>query len=274
MKHLLEACLHSVIKASEPIDAEIFVVDNASTDGSKEYLEPIFPNVNFRWNTQNVGFSKANNSVLKDVSGEVVLFLNPDTIVPEDCFNKCLTFITEHSDCGALGVHMTDGNGRFLKESKRGFPGPLTSLFKMLGIYKIFPHSSFFAKYYEGHLPDHQTNTVEVLSGAFMMMPKAVLDKVTGFDEDFFMYGEDIDLSYRISKAGYNNYYFAETSIIHFKGESTQKKSVHYTRHFYGAMNIFVNKHYTSNPIGKLLMLLAISFGKAIATIKRVLFVR
>ncbi len=271
---MLATCLESVMQASKHLDVEVFVVDNASTDGSRELLEPLFPNVHFKWNIKNVGFAKANNSVLNQISGDAVLFLNPDTIVPEDCFTKCLVFIQNHADCGALGVRMVNGNGVYLKESKRGFPSPMTSFWKMIGFYALFPTSSFFAKYYEGHLSENETNKVEVLSGAFMMIPLRIIQKVKGFDEDFFMYGEDIDLSYRISRLGFSNYYFAETTIIHFKGESTQKKSSTYTNQFYGAMEIFVKKHYANQLFTKWCMLTGIQVGKFIATIKRLLFVR
>ena len=244
VKYFLEQCLCSVLKACENIEAEIFVVDNNSTDGSKEYLENRFPGVIFKWQKTNEGFSKANNFALQQATGNYILFLNPDTIIPEDCFEKCLAFFKENNNCAALGVRMIDGAGKFLKESKRSFPSPLTSFFKMAGFTALFPSSKFFAKYYAGHLPDDQSNEVDVLAGAYMMLSKNTLDKVKGFDEDFFMYGEDIDLSYRIQQSGLKNFYFAGTSIIHFKGESTQKNSYNYIRTFYDAMELFIAKHY------------------------------
>jgi GT2 family glycosyltransferase len=250
VKHFLEQCLYSVTKACGTINAEIFVVDNNSTDGSKELLLQKFPQVKFTWNTVNVGFAKANNQALANANGEYILFLNPDTIVPEDCFKKCIHFFQSNADAGALGIRMIDGSGKFLKESKRAFPEPLTSLYKLLGLAKLFPHSKLFAKYHLGYLPDNITHEVDVLAGAFMMLPEKVLMETGSFDESFFMYGEDVDLSYRVQKAGYKNYFFAESTIIHFKGESTKKGSLNYVRLFYSAMSLFVKKHYSGTRAG------------------------
>ena len=270
VKYFLEHCLLSVIKACKDIDAEILVVDNNSTDGSEEYLSPKFPSVKFYWNKTNPGFGKANNSVLKDVGGDYILFLNPDTIVPEDCFTKCLSFFKSHHDCGALGVRMVDGCGKFLKESKRCLPTPAAGFFKMVGLANLFPSSSLFAQYYAGHLPEKENNKTEVLAGAFMMLSKKAVEITKGFDESFFMYGEDIDLSYRITKAGLINYYLGETTIIHFKGESTQKKSTGYVNHFYGAIKRFVGKHYSQKPFLKFTMVLFITAGEIFAKIKNI----
>ena len=244
VKYFLEQCLCSVIKACKNIDAEIFVIDNLSTDGSKDYFNEKFKEVIFIWNAENVGFSKANNQVLKIATGEFILFLNPDTILAEDCLEKCVTCLQNEDGIGALGIKMIDGAGNFLKESKRGFPSPFTSLCKLSGLTALFPTSKIFARYYLGHLNHNITQEADVLSGAFMMTRKLVLHKTGGLDERFFMYGEDIDLSYRIQKAGYKNLYFAETTMIHFKGESTKKNNPAYIRLFYGAMSIFVKKHY------------------------------
>lgn len=244
VKYFVEQCLYSVLKASKNIDTEIFVIDNDSTDGSQQFFFNKFESVQFIWNWKNVGFSKANNIALQQAKGKYILFLNPDTLVPEDCFEKCLAFFESAKDIGALGIRMIDGTGKFLKESKRGFPGLLTSFFKLSGLAALFPRSSKFARYYAGHLPEDQNNVVDILAGAFMMVEKKVLDKTGVFDEEFFMYGEDIDLSYRIQNAGYKNYYFSESTIIHFKGESTKKDSLHYVEIFYGAMGLFVKKHY------------------------------
>ena len=269
VKHLLEECLTSVETACKNISAEIFVVDNASTDGSQEYFNGKFSNVHFLWNRENVGFAKANNSVLHETKGDYILFLNPDTVLPADCLEKCLQFFSNHLDCGGLGVRITDENGIYRKESKRGFPGATTSLFKMIGLHKLFPRSEIFAGYYLGHLPENETNEIEVLSGAFMMLSEKALEKVKGFDEDFFMYAEDIDISCRIINAGFKNYYFPGTSIIHFKGKSTTKKSNKYINDFYGAMKIFVNKYYPNKSIGKSFLLLGIEIRKRIALIMR-----
>lgn len=249
VKHFLEQCLCSVIKAAGS-DTEIIVVDNNSTDGSISYLKSRFPAVHFIENKENTGFAKACNQGLAVSSGKYVLFLNPDTVVPEDCFQKCIAFLQSHPQAGALGTRMIDGSGAFLRESKRAFPSPLTSLFKLFGLAKLFPRSKTFARYYLGHLPEHSTNEADVLAGAFMLVKKEVLDKTGGFDEQFFMYGEDVDLSYRIQKAGYKNYYFPESTIIHFKGESTRKGSMNYVRMFYTAMSQFVKKHYGGSRAG------------------------
>ena len=234
----------------ENIEGEIFVVDNNSTDGSKDFFQDKFPGVTFIWNTENEGFAKANNKALKQASGNYILFLNPDTIIPEDCFDKCISFIKLKGDSGALGIKMIDGSGKFLKESKRAFPSPMTSLFKLSGFTILFPKSKVFSKYHLGFLNENINHEVDVLAGAFMVIPKKILDTIGTFDENFFMYGEDIDLSYRIQKAGYKNYYFAESSIIHFKGESTKKGSLNYVRLFYKAMSVFVKKHYGGTKAG------------------------
>ena len=250
VKHFLEQCLHSVQKACVGIDAEIIVTDNNSTDGSRAFLEPAFPSVKIIWNTSNEGFAKANNQALAMAKGEVILFLNPDTILPEDSIEKCLQFLKLNKDAGAVGVRMIDGSGNFLKESKRAFPSPLTSLFKLTGLARLFPRSKTFARYHLGHLSENENHEVDVLAGAFMMIPKTVLEQIGNFDEKFFMYGEDVDLSFRIQKAGYKNYYFAESTIIHFKGESTKRGSLNYVRLFYKAMNLFVKKHYSGSKAG------------------------
>jgi GT2 family glycosyltransferase len=249
------------------LDVEVWVVDNASTDDSKNYLSPKFPEVNFVWNSENVGFSKANNQVLHQVTGECILFLNPDTVLPEDTFRKCLSFFETHENCGALGVRMVDGGGGYLKESKRGFPSPWVSLCKMLQLHRLFPHSAWFAKYYEGHLPERQSNRVDVLSGAFMMLSRKALQKVKGFDERFFMYGEDIDLSFRIQEAGFFNYYYPEITIVHYKGESTSTKSSFYINHFYGAMELFTKKHFGHSKLPLFFILTGIKIAKFLARI-------
>ncbi|MGB5007819.1 MAG: glycosyltransferase [Ferruginibacter sp.] len=263
VKHFLEQCLYSVQKACKGIDAEIIVADNNSTDGSRGFLEPAFPGVKFLWNTDNTGFAKANNQALEMATGDFILFLNPDTIIPEDCIEKCIQFFDLHKDAGAVGVRMIDGSGKFLKESKRAFPSPLTSLFKLSGLARIFPHSPTFARYHLGHLPEKENHVVDVLAGAFMMIPKTVLKLTGNFDDRFFMYGEDVDLSFRIQQADcmatggkYKNYYFSETSIIHFKGESTKRGSLNYVRLFYKAMNLFVKKHYSGSKAGIFIFLI------------------
>jgi N-acetylglucosaminyl-diphospho-decaprenol L-rhamnosyltransferase len=244
VKYFLEQCLLSVIKASEGLQTEIIVIDNNSSDGSRAYLEKDFKNVKFFWLTENLGFGKANNQALTSASGEYILFLNPDTLLAEDSLQVCLAEMKANNTTGALGVRMIDGSGQFLKESKRGLPTPGAAFFKFSGLSRIFPRSKKMAAYYAGHLDEFQSHDVAILSGAFMMLSKKAVEATKGFDEDFFMYGEDVDLSYRITKAGMRCRYFAGTTIIHFKGESTQKSSPAYRQHFYGAMKLFVQKHF------------------------------
>ena len=256
VRYFLEQSLHSVQKACFNIDSEIIVVDNNSTDGSRDFLIPLFPNVNFIWNETNVGFAKANNQAAAVAKGDFILFLNPDTLLPEDCIEKCLHFFEKHKDAGAIGIKMIDGTGKFLKESKRAFPSPLTSLFKLSGLTRLFPRSKIFGRYHLGHLSENKNQVVDVLAGAFMMVPKTVLEEIGTFDERFFMYGEDVDLSYRIQQAGYKNYYFSESTIIHFKGESTKRGSLNYVRLFYRAMSLFVKKHYSGSKAGIFIFLI------------------
>lgn len=259
VRHFLEQCLCSVQKAAAGLASEVIVIDNNSSDDSIAYLRPRFAGIKFIANHENVGFAKACNQGLSLSKGKYILFLNPDTIVPEDCFTKCITFFETHPDAGALGIKMLDGSGRFLKESKRSFPSPRISLFKLAGLAKLFPRSRVFARYHLGHLDENKNHEVDVLAGAFMMIKKEVLDKVGGFEEVFFMYGEDVDLSYRIQKAGYRNYYFSESNIIHFKGESTRKGGLNYVMLFYNAMGIFVKKHYGGSKAGSFVFLIYIA---------------
>jgi len=244
VKYFLEQCLCSLRQAIGSLKAEVIVVDNNSTDGSVAYLSEKYSFARFIINKRNEGFAKANNRALEQASGRYILFLNPDTIIPEDCFTQCLSFIQSKPGAGALGIRMIDGSGSYLKESKRGFPSPWVSFCKMSGLTSMFPNSRIFAGYYLGNFSSKQSQRVEALSGAFMLIKKEVLQITGGFDERFFMYAEDIDLSYRINKAGFGNYYFAESTIIHFKGESTTKDS-NYLRLFYKAMGQFVQKHYS-----------------------------
>lgn len=245
VEHFLEQCLFSVRKALKFVDGEVFVVDNNSVDGSLKMLREKFPEVILIANKHNLGFSKANNQAIRQSKGEYVLLLNPDTVVEDDTFSKVVSFMDAHPDAGGLGVNMVDGRGKFLPESKRGLPTPLTSFYKIFGLSRLFPHSKRFSRYHLGHLDQYETNEVDVLAGAFMLIRRKVLDEIGLLDEAFFMYGEDIDLSYRITLAGYKNYYFPETRIIHYKGESTKKSSVNYVFVFYNAMIIFARKHFS-----------------------------
>lgn len=247
VKHFIEQCLFSVLKASENIACEVFVVDNNSVDGSVTLIKEKFPQVNLIVNKTNTGFSVANNQALKIAKGEYVLLLNPDTVVQEDTFSKILAFMDEHPDAGGLGVKMLDGQGNFAPESKRGLPTPEVAFYKMFGFSRFFPKSKRFGKYHLSYLSEDELAEIDVMSGAFMLIRKTVLDKIGFLDETFFMYGEDIDLSYRIKKAGYKNYYFPDTQIIHYKGESTKRSSLNYVVIFYKAMAIFSNKHFSGS---------------------------
>ena len=246
VKYFLEQCLQSVQKATLNIEAEVFVVDNNSVDRSVEMVAEKFPWVKRIANKNNTGFSVANNQAMRIAKGAYILLLNPDTIVEEDTFEKCLTFMDKTPNAGGLGVKMVDGKGKFLPESKRSLPTPAVAFYKIFGLSKLFPKSKRFGAYHLGNLPENKTNEVDILAGAYMLMRKEALDKVGLLDETFFMYGEDIDLSYRLLLGGYKNYYFPETRIIHYKGESTKKGSLNYVFIFYKAMIIFAKKHFST----------------------------
>ena len=270
--HFLEQALNSVFKALKNVDGEVFVVDNNSVDGSVAMVQAKFPQVHLIANKENVGFSKANNQAICIAQGEYVLMLNPDTVVEEDTFEKCLHFMDETPDAGGLGVKMVNGKGEFLPESKRGIPFPSVAFYKLFGLSKLFPNSQRFGAYHLTYLDEDEIHSVEVLSGAFMMLRKSVLDQVGLLDEDYFMYGEDIDLSYRILKGGYKNYYFPETRIIHYKGESTKIGSLNYVHVFYKAMQIFAKKHFSQKNarLYNVLINCAIWFRASLAALKRI----
>ncbi len=271
VSHFLEQCLHSVAKATRNVAHEVFVVDNASVDGSCHMVREKFPQVRLIENHRNVGYSAANNQAVRASAGEFILLLNPDTVVEEDTFTRALRFMEEHPDAGGLGVKMIDGKGRFLPESKRGLPTPWVAFYKIFGLASIFPRSRRFGKYHLTYLDENQTTPVDVLCGAFMMLRRETLDKTGLLDETFFMYGEDIDLSYRIIRAGYRNYYFPESTIIHYKGESTRKESINYVKMFYNAMIIFARKHFSEGNarISIFFIHLAIWFRALIAIVQR-----
>ena len=231
--------------AIENVESEVFVVDNNSIDGSVTMVEQKFPSVKLIANKENVGFSRANNQAMEIAKGEYVLLLNPDTLVEEDTFEKVVSFMDERPDAGGLGINMVDGKGIFLPESKRSLPTPEVAFYKIFGLSWLFPKSKRFGKYHLTYLSKDETHEIEVLSGAFMLMRKTALDKVGLLDEDYFMYGEDIDLSYRIIQGGFKNYYYHEARIIHYKGESTKKGSLNYVYVFYNAMAIFARKHFS-----------------------------
>ncbi|HUW07572.1 MAG TPA: glycosyltransferase [Williamwhitmania sp.] len=247
VKDFLDQCLLSVKKAINGIDAEVFVVDNLSVDGSSKMVREHHSWAKLIENDKNSGFAVANNQAIRQSSGEYVLLLNPDTLVQEHTFTTCIQFMDSHPEAGALGVKMIDGKGAYLPESKRGLPTPAVAFYKISGLIKLFPRSKRFAHYYLGHLSKNETHEIEILAGAFMFMRTSVLAQTGLLDEAFFMYGEDIDLSYRILKAGYKNYYTPETSIIHYKGESTKKGSINYVVIFYKAMILFAKKHFNTS---------------------------
>lgn len=271
VKHFLEQCLYAVEKAMENVSTEVFVVDNNSVDGSNGMLINKFPWVHLIANKKNVGFSCANNQAIRMAKGQYVLLLNPDTVVEEDTFEKVVAFMDAKPDAGGLGVKMIDGKGTFLPESKRGLPTPWVAFYKIFGISSLFKKSKRFGKYHLSYLSNDEIHEIDVLAGAFMLMRKETLDKVGLLDEDYFMYGEDIDLSYRITQGGYKNYYFPETTIIHYKGESTKKGSLNYVRMFYNAMIIFVSKHFSKQyaNLFSFFIHLAIYFRAALATAHR-----
>ncbi|MBQ4162230.1 MAG: glycosyltransferase family 2 protein [Parabacteroides sp.] len=257
VKYFLEQCLYSVRAAITGLDAEVWVVDNHSTDGSIEYLRPRFPEVTFIENQDNPGFAKANNQAIRMSHGEYILLLNPDTVVGEDSLRTLCCFMDEHPEAGGIGVKMLEGHGQFLPESKRSFPSPWVSFCKIFGLSKFFPKSHTFARYSLLYLDKEKVHKVDVLAGAFMLFRREALDKVGLLDEAFFMYGEDIDLSYRVVQGGYTNYYIPER-LLHYKGESTKHGDIKYVKAFYGAMLIFYRKYY---PHASWLMNLLIQFA-------------
>lgn len=237
VRYFLEQCVRSCERALEGIDSEIIVIDNNSPDDSCAMMKQHFPHITLLENKENVGFSKANNQAVAVAKGAYVCILNPDTAVAEDVFVKTLQHADSLPSLGALGTYLMDGTGNFLPESKRNLPTPKRSLLKLLG------KTKGSNGYYAAHVSAHGEGSVEVLVGAFMLMKRSVYNEVGGFDEDYFMYGEDIDLSYKLTQAGYSNEYFGNVTVLHYKGESTKKDKAYYNR-FYGAMGIFYNKHF------------------------------
>ncbi len=248
MRYFLELCLQSVTAALEGIPSEIIVIDNDSKDNSCAMIQTKFPNVIVIENQNNIGFSKANNQAVKQAKGEFICILNPDTVVSEDTFHKAIKFAEGKSNLGIVGCRMINGSGQFLPESKRHVPTIRIAFQKLMG---------FSKNYYATTVPENSSCEVDVLTGAFMLMQRELYQSLEGFDEDFFMYGEDIDLCYRVQKSGYKNYYFSDSTIIHFKGESTLKNKT-YFKWFYGAMQLFHDKHFKSKK--------AVSFAVRIIT--------
>ena len=273
VKEELTFCLSSVQQALQGIEGECFVVDNHSADGSCDIVKTLFPWVTLIENDDNLGFARANNIAIKNAVGEYILLLNPDTVVEQDSFAKMIAFMDEHADCGGLGVKMLDAQGAFLPESKRGIPTPWVAFCKLFGLYKLFPKSEKCNRYYLSNISQDSVAQVEILAGACMLLRKSVLDEIGLLDETYFLYGEDVDISYRILQAGYKNYYFPETSIIHLKGASTKKLAVKSVREFYRSMDIFCERHFTQyNRLFLLFVKLGINVRMAFAMLG--LFVR
>lgn len=257
VRYFLELCVLSVQKALENIDSEIIVVDNNSQDDSCAMMKKRFPNVKLIENRENSGFPKGNNIGVAVAKGEYICILNPDTVVAEDTFTKVLAFAKKQNDLGIIGVKLIDGTGNFLPESKRGIPTPFVAFTKITGLYKIFPKT--FGKYYAQHLSENETGKVEILVGAFMLLKLDLYKEIGGFDENCFMYSDDIDLSYMALKKGKTNYYFHETSVIHYKGESTIKDGT-YMKRFQEAMNFFYKKHFNVSFFFSVFMKIGIVF--------------
>lgn len=271
VRDFLKQCLLSIKKASENIVYEIFVVDNNSSDDSCDMVEREFQDVVLIKNKVNSGFSTANNQAIRRSKGRFVLLLNPDTIVGVDTFTKCINFMNNHPDAGALGVRMINGEGRFLPESKRAFPTAKTAFFKTFGFSFLFPGSKIFNRYYLSDIDSFETSLTEVISGAFMFLRREALDKTGLLDEDYFMYGEDIDLSYRLLHSGYINFYYPDVQIIHYKGKSTGRDNYTDISHFYNAMRIYLRKRSEEGESNTwyFLIIPAIYFRKTLAIINR-----
>lgn len=275
VKYLLEQTLRAAEQAMQGLTGEIVVVDNLSGDDSIAFSRERHPGVTFIENQENVGFARANNQAIMQARGEFTLILNPDTIITPQCLGDGIAWMRSHPKCGAIGARMMDANGVFLPESKRAFPTPWVSFCKIFGLSKLFPRSPWFAKYHLRYLSDREPQCIDILSGAYMLCRTSVLQQLGGFDEDFFMYGEDIDLSYRIVKAGYENW-FLPTPMIHYKGESTHKDSMRYVRVFYDAMLIFYRKHFPRfnvifYPVVKLGVMVRAGLSMAKRLVKRLL---
>ena len=267
VRYFLEQCVLSVQKALENIEGEIIVVDNASSDDSCAMMQTRFPEITLIRNVGNIGFSKGNNIGVAAAQGEYICILNPDTVVAEDTFVKVLAFAKAQKNLGIIGVKLVDGSGNFLPESKRGIPTPWVAFTKIMGLYRCFPKVSFFTKYYASHLRSNQTGKVDILVGAFMFMSRKVYLEVGGFDENCFMYSDDIDLSYLVLQKGKDNFYFHDTTVLHYKGESTIKDGA-YMKRFQQAMRFFYQKHFKVPFFFELFMQIGIFFFSALKRIQ------
>jgi len=243
VRYFLEQCVLSVQNAISEMEAEIIVIDNNSDDDSVLMMQQRFPDVKLIVNTENAGFPKGNNIGVANAKGKYICILNPDTVVAEDTFSKVLAFAEKQTDLGIVGCKLIDGTGNFLPESKRGIPTPWVAFTKIFGLYKIFPRSRLFNQYYAMYVPENKTGKVSILVGAFMVMERSLYIETGGFDEKCFMYSDDIDLSYMVLQKGRQNYYFHDTTVIHYKGESTVKDE-QYMKRFQEAMEFFYQKHF------------------------------
>ncbi len=269
VKEFIQNLLHSIAKAARNIQYETIIVDNASNDGSVEFLKEKYPEVKLIANKENLGFSKANNLGLKIAKGKYFLLLNPDTLLREDTLQKMIEFFKTVPDAGMAGCKILNPDGSLQLACRRSFPGPWTSFCKVTGLSTLFPKSKIFARYNLTYLDENQTYEVDAISGSFMMLKKEVFDNIGGLDEDFFMYGEDLDLCYRVQKSGYKVYYVHSTQIIHYKGESTKRSSIDETKIFYDAMNLFVKKHLSGSFLVEIILHSAITFRKFFAFLGR-----
>lgn len=259
VRYFLEQCVLSVQQALFEIEGEIIVVDNNSTDDSCMMMKSRFPEVKLIQNNENSGFPKGNNIGVEKAKGKYICILNPDTVVAEDTFSKILAFAEKQIDLGITGCKLIDGTGNFLPESKRGIPTPWVAFTKIFGLYKIFPNQSLFNKYYAQHLTENETGKVDILVGAFMLMQRELYLEVGGFDEKCFMYADDIDLSYLVLQKQKKNYYFHETTVIHYKGESTVKDEK-YMKRFQEAMDFFYQKHFRKSLFFSIFIKIGIIF--------------
>jgi GT2 family glycosyltransferase len=259
VRYFLEQCVLSVQDAILDLDAEIIVIDNNSIDDSCLMMQDRFPEVKLIQNKENFGFPKGNNIGVEHAKGKYVCILNPDTVVAEDTFTAILAFAERQINLGIIGCKLIDGTGSFLPESKRGIPTPWVAFTKIFGLYKIFPKSGFFNQYYAQHLNENETGEVEILVGAFMLMQRDLYLDLKGFDEDCFMYADDIDLSYRALQMQKTNYYFHETTVLHYKGESTVKDEK-YMKRFQQAMTFFYQKHFKKSLFFSIFIKIGIVF--------------
>lgn len=274
VKYFIEVCLHSVFRAAEGIDTEVIVVDNNSMDDSCAMIKAKYPQVTLIENKENTGFGHANNQGVAIAKGEYILFVNPDTVMPEDFLQKMVGYMDQHPEAGSAGPKLIDGRGVYAPDGKKSFPSLSVAIFKTTGVNKIFSKSPYFNKYYAVHVAEDEVAEVDILSGCCMLVRHSVIKEVGGaFDEAYFMYCEDFDLCYRIQQAGYKNIYYPETTLIHYKGESTKKATISHVRIFNDALSTFVRKHYSKTNAGLFIMLINIGIvlRAILSVIKQVL---